>query len=95
MACRGRLGDGGQGCFLLSLQFVVGGAQSLGEGVVGVAVSGLPQDRGLASGEVGEDALQALAFGVAVRTEDAVGQELGDGVEDGLLAEVDGFGWPA
>ncbi|MCK2239788.1 MULTISPECIES: hypothetical protein [unclassified Crossiella] len=46
-----------QRCLLLGCQFVVGGAQALSEGVVGVAFLRLTQDGGLAAGEIGEDPL--------------------------------------
>ncbi|MCX4097659.1 hypothetical protein LBW94_035465 [Nocardia sp. alder85J] len=105
------LGDDGQRGGLLGIEVVVGAAQALGEGVVGVAVLGLPQYRVLPPGDVRDQSLQPLSFGLAVshgavvetvevgceeimavRAEYPVGEESSDRVQDGVFAEVDGFG---
>ncbi|WP_157488901.1 hypothetical protein [Pseudofrankia sp. DC12] len=55
-----RLGD-----LAFGVELVVGGAQSLGERVVGVAVLGLAQEVGLPAGQVVGLLVEPAAFGVA------------------------------
>nr|WP_040721756.1 hypothetical protein [Nocardia veterana] len=59
------LSYGGQCGGFFGVEIVVGAAQGLGEGVVGVAVLGLFQDRVLPSGDVRDDSLEPFPFGMA------------------------------
>nr|WP_280329193.1 hypothetical protein [Nocardia wallacei] len=51
---------------LLGVEIVVGATQPFGEGVVGVTVLGLPQDRVLPSGHVRHNSLEPFPLGLAL-----------------------------